>query len=315
MERPPTGSGASGPNLALAAHVAELRGAVDQQIQLAAPRIRALRRYDEQTVDALVARYMQGAGSPTLAVDFNMPVRTVQYQLRRRGIELRPSSVPYKHPAPGEQVCALEGLRREVHADRLSGRTRLGTLLLADMRARGLARRGPGAADVSLQALQQGLYAMAERGCAAGPWPVLFTRAPAAAPLASRQGCGRRELRRSAQRARALGQQSSEEMGQCMGRSRRRRADLAEKDETNLRNAAGVALDCYRRNPNVARRDVVTLVVVALEGRDVLFDQQGTRRWARDPVRRAAEKRAIRRLEAAAKLADFADTLIARDFG
>jgi hypothetical protein len=89
---------------------------------------------------------------------------------------------------------------------------------------------------------------------------------------------------------------------------------LLEKDEERVRLAAGIALECYRRNPGVARRDLIALVVRELEGREALFHPSGRKRDSRDPVRRAAEKCAVRRLEAACKLPDFADTLLARDF-
>jgi transcriptional regulator with XRE-family HTH domain len=93
------------------------------------------------------------------------------------------------------------------------------------------------------------------------------------------------------------------------------RPRLSKKHEAIVRKAAGVALDCYRRNPDTPRGNVIALVVYEIEGRDKLFTPEGTRRLSRDAVRRAAEKRAIRRLDVAATLPDFGETLLARDFG
>jgi hypothetical protein len=90
---------------------------------------------------------------------------------------------------------------------------------------------------------------------------------------------------------------------------------LVESAEADVRAAAARALDAYRQNPSVRRVDVVALVVRSLEGREALFHIDGRRRDSRDPVRRAAEKRAIRRLQAACTLPGFAETLLARDFG
>jgi DNA-binding XRE family transcriptional regulator len=90
---------------------------------------------------------------------------------------------------------------------------------------------------------------------------------------------------------------------------------LAQRDEASVLQAGAVALDCYRRNAETPRRDVVHLVAYKLDGREAFFDLEGRRRDARDPVRRRAEKRAVRRLEAAAQLPTFAQTLIAREFG
>jgi hypothetical protein len=70
---------------------------------------RALRRYDEATVDVIVERYLAGDSTPKISADLGIPIRTVAYQLERRGIKRRPPSVPHKHPAPGERVCAFEG--------------------------------------------------------------------------------------------------------------------------------------------------------------------------------------------------------------
>jgi hypothetical protein len=90
---------------------------------------------------------------------------------------------------------------------------------------------------------------------------------------------------------------------------------LAETDETIVRVAASVALDCYRRNPETLRRDVVRLVARKVAGRDAMFHPDGRRRDSRDGVRRKAEKYAERLLNAACTLDDFASTLISCDFG
>jgi hypothetical protein len=95
---------------ALEAHVAELRAAVDAQLAETAPPIRTLRRLNEATADAIVARYEEGAGLDTLEAEFRpIPRSTIYYQLRRRGVRMRPSSVPHRHPAPEPRTCAREG--------------------------------------------------------------------------------------------------------------------------------------------------------------------------------------------------------------
>jgi hypothetical protein len=109
MKKPAVTAPASGPTIALEAHVAELRATIDTRIAETAPPIRPLRRYDEATVDKIVERYLAGASTVRISADLGIPIRTVGYQLARRGIERRPSSVPHKHPAPGERVCAREG--------------------------------------------------------------------------------------------------------------------------------------------------------------------------------------------------------------
>jgi len=280
-----------------------------------APARRALRRYEETTVDVIVERYLAGDSTPTISADLGIPIRTVGYQLERRGIERRPSSVPYKHPAPGERVCALEGCDEKFTPTGYQVAQGGGRF-----HSRAHARAAQRVAEPEPRKCR---YRHCDRIFT--PWPseaarpghgqfcspehrqLHFWRADKGAAVASFvDSLKERGLWRS---------RAQKKWGSAWGGAEGGAPTLAERDETNVRNAAGVALDCYRRNPTVARRDVVTLVVVALEGRDVLFDQQGTRRWARDPVRRAAEKRAIRRLEAAAKLADFADTLLAREFG
>jgi hypothetical protein len=90
---------------------------------------------------------------------------------------------------------------------------------------------------------------------------------------------------------------------------------LAKTAEEHVRKAGLVALDCYRRSPDIARGDLVALVVLRLEGRDAVFSPVGLRRDSRDPVRQAAERRVVRRLKAACTLEDFAGTLLAHDFG
>jgi hypothetical protein len=109
MKNPANTAPSSGPTVTLEAHVADLRAAVDTELAETAPRVRALRRYDEATVDIIVERYLAGASTLVIARELRMPVRTVNYQLRRRGIELRPPAVPWKHPAPEARTCPTCG--------------------------------------------------------------------------------------------------------------------------------------------------------------------------------------------------------------
>src|SRR5439155_4320295 len=68
------------------------------------------RGIDAATVEAMAARYEQGLSYKTVGREFGRAESTVRYLLvERRGIVSRPSSVPYKHPAPEERVCAREG--------------------------------------------------------------------------------------------------------------------------------------------------------------------------------------------------------------
>jgi hypothetical protein len=87
-------------------------------------------------------------------------------------------------------------------------------------------------------------------------------------------------------------------------------------DEVEARQAAAHALELYRQDQGqkVSRPKVVSYVVVRTEGKAHEFHPDGRRRDARDPVRRAAEKRIVRRLETAAELPDLAATRLARDF-
>jgi hypothetical protein len=70
---------------------------------------RTLRRYDEETVDVMADRYLAGESGPALSAEFGIPIRSFYYQLARRGIQRRPSSVPHKHPPRVLRVCEREG--------------------------------------------------------------------------------------------------------------------------------------------------------------------------------------------------------------
>jgi hypothetical protein len=76
---------------------------------------RTLRRYTEEQVDEIVARYLRGDSTLKIERELGIPVRTVGYHLKRRGIERRPTSVPHKHPARTLRTCEREGCQN-LHA-------------------------------------------------------------------------------------------------------------------------------------------------------------------------------------------------------
>lgn len=274
--------------------------------------VQRTRGLDAVTVDGLVKGYKQGASGDTLEDEFGIPRSTVYYHLHRRRVEMRSPNVPWKHPAPEEQVCAYEGCDEEFTPTGYSV-------------ARGWGRFCSPACHYAARQVA----APEERVCAQQGCEVRFTPYPSEAVRPGHGECCSMSCR--GKHLFATGQMeafvdSLKERG-LWGPNADRRwrrlwnglkggpPTLLEKAEEDVRRAALTALDCYRRCPDVHRPDVVRLVVNELEGRPALFHADGRRRDSRDSVRRGAEKRAVRRLEAACTLPDFAKTLLARDFG
>jgi transcriptional regulator with XRE-family HTH domain len=68
------------------------------------------RGVDAATVDAMEARYRDGASFETIGVEFGKAPSTVHYLLvERRGVAPRPCSVPDKHPARSLRTCERNG--------------------------------------------------------------------------------------------------------------------------------------------------------------------------------------------------------------
>jgi len=275
--------------------------------------VRTLRRYDEETVDVIIERYVAGESGPKLATEFGMPIRSFYYQLNRREIQRRPPSVPHKHPAPGQRVCAREGCKNKFTPT-------------------GYQAAQPGGGRFCSRACHYVARRVAEpeeRTCARTGCTITFTPYPSEAVRPGHgqfcsMSCRGMHLFATGQmdgfveslKERNLwGPKADERWRRLWNGLKGGRQTLLETAEEDVHKAARTALDAYRQNADVRRAEVVALVVRRLEGREPLFLVDGRRRDSRDPARRRAEKRAIRRLEVAATLPEYADTLLERRFG
>lgn len=103
----------------------------------------------------------------------------------------------------------------------------------------------------------------------------------------------------------------AEEKGKELGP--RPLTDQKHKNAQLVRREAAAALDWYRQDPSLSSSAVVALVLRDVD-REALF-LNGRKRDSRDRIRRAAEKRTKRHLDAAARLPEYAGTLLAASFG